>query len=239
MGPAVVAATRRRVVRNEAGMYTARSDFHHEWERQVRGMPKTLEALVQYAYGLVRKGANVTRQDGVRRRRIPEDLLRACSATLLILFLVPAGSLAQTPQEHTGHHKPHANMIGLFAGFTHEGRRDNAVALGLEYERRMLKRLGIGGVAEYTFGDHGFWVFAVPVVPHIGDWKIFAGPGVEDAEHSEFLVRIGGDYAFRLGNWEVSPKVNLDFVGGDIVPVLGVFFGQGFQLIDDQAADGH
>jgi hypothetical protein len=52
---------------------------------------------------------------------------------------------------------------------------------------------------------------------------------VEDGEHgSESLVRLGGEYAFEFGAWEISPQLNVDFVDGDQVAVLGVSFGKGF-----------
>ncbi len=56
-----------------------------------------------------------------------------------------------------------------------------------------------------------------------------AAPGIEDGEHgTEKLVRIGAEYGFEVKGWEISPQVDLDFVDGDQVFVLGVTFGRGF-----------
>ena len=130
--------------------------------------------------------------------------------------------------DHETTHEFHPNLLALFVGVADEGR-DEALALGIEYERRLNKSFGIGVLAEYTSGDLDFWVFAVPFAYHTGRWKFYVAPGIEDGEHgSETLVRIGGEYGFEVGAWEIAPQLDVDFVDGDSVLVLGVTFGKGF-----------
>lgn len=45
---------------------------------------------------------------------------------------------------------------------------------------------------------------------------------------SESLLRLGGEYAYEVGEWEISPQLDWDFVDGEQVWVLGVVFGKGF-----------
>jgi hypothetical protein len=121
------------------------------------------------------------------------------------------------------------NMLNVLVGVTEEGRRDNGVTLGLEYERRLSKSLGVGAVAEHVFGDIGVSVYAVPLFFHTGRWKFLVAPGIETGDFgTEFLVRIGGDYAFHVGDWEIAPGLDVDFVDGDQVLVLGLAIGKGF-----------
>jgi len=130
---------------------------------------------------------------------------------------------------HEAAHGFHPNFLGAFVGVTSESRREKGIPLGIEYERRLNKYIGIGLVAEYTFGDLDFWVYAVPFAYHTGRWKLYVAPGIEDGDHgSEPLIRIGAGYAYEVGEWEISPQLDLDFVDGEEVLVPGVVFGKGF-----------
>jgi len=154
-------------------------------------------------------------------------------ALLLIVVGAPS-AFAQTsehesPSDHEATHDFHPNLLALFVGVTSEERNDSGLTLGIEYERRVNESFGVGLLAEYSFGDLDFWVYAVPFAYHTGRWKFYIAPGVEDGDHGrESLVRIGGEYAYKVGAWEISPQLDVDFVGGEQVAVLGVTFGKGF-----------
>ncbi len=131
---------------------------------------------------------------------------------------------------HESIHETHKNVVSFFAGVTHAGRRKNGAALGVAYERLLNESFGIGVTAEHTFGEADFTVFAVPFAYRIDRWKFYVAPGIEDSvEHgTESLVRLGAEYAFEAGSWELSPQLAVDFVDGDEVLILGVVFGKGF-----------
>jgi hypothetical protein len=148
-----------------------------------------------------------------------------------------AATGAEAATSHGAEHGEHAegrhhlkNAFGVFVGFTHEGRRENDPALGLEYVRRINESFSIGGTVEYTFSDHDFLVAVIPFAYYLGDWKFIAAPGVEDSDHgTEALFRLGAGYLFELpDHWEINPQVNVDFVDGDDVWVFGVSFGRSF-----------
>lgn len=130
--------------------------------------------------------------------------------------------------EHEG--QAHKNAVGVFIGLTHEGRRENDFALGLEYVRRLNESFSIGGTLEYTFGDSDFLVAVVPASYYYKQWKLSIAPGVEDSnEGTEALLRFGLGYIFELERgWEVNPQVNVDLVDDEEVWVLGVAFGRAF-----------
>ena len=150
-----------------------------------------------------------------------------------LLLLASSSVNAQHEGEHdahTGEHEFHSNVIAAFVGVTSDDHREKAFTLGLEYERRISSSFGVGAVVERATGDLDFWVYAVPFAFHSGPWKLYAAPGIEDSDHhgSEFLFRVGLEYAFEVGSYEVSPQVDVDFVDGEEVYVLGVTIGRGF-----------
>ncbi|MGI9342954.1 MAG: hypothetical protein ACR2QV_08885 [Gammaproteobacteria bacterium] len=149
------------------------------------------------------------------------------AALLLSVLVLPLAAHAES--EH-GDHEYHPNLFAVFAGVTSEDRRENGLTLGIEYERRLNKSFGIGALAERTFGDIDAWVFVVPFAYHRGPWKFMAGLGLEDADgHSnEALVRIGIEYGFEVGKWDIGPQLDVDFVDSEEVFIVGVTFGRGF-----------
>jgi hypothetical protein len=156
------------------------------------------------------------------RKRIASYALFLCS-----LFWSVAGQA--TGDESSEQGQDSKNEIAVFLGITHEGRRDNAGALGLEYERRINKTLGIGALAEFTAGDSDFWVYAIPLSLHFDRWKLVVAPGLENCDgHTEWLVRLGAGYEFEAGGTKITPGLNVDFVDGDAVVIIGIAFGIGF-----------
>jgi hypothetical protein len=153
-------------------------------------------------------------------------------AGLALIGAAPA--YAQTAEHessssHETSHGLHKNVMSFFAGVTHAGRRENGAALGVAYERIINESFGVGVFAEHTFGGGDFWVYAVPFSYRTGHWKMFVAPGIEDGAHgTESLVRLGAEYAFEVGSWEISPEFAVDFVDGEEVLILGVVFGKGF-----------
>ncbi len=159
---------------------------------------------------------------------------RSVVVALLALMLGAMNANAESPvsgssQGHGGAHY-HKNLVGVFTGITHAGRRKNGAALGFEYERRLSEKFGIGVVAEHTFGDADVWIAAIPFAFHAGHWKLYAAPGIEDGHHgTEGLLRLGAEYAFELsGGWEIAPQINVDWVDKEDVWVFGVVFAKGY-----------
>ena len=123
----------------------------------------------------------------------------------------------------------HKNHMSLFLGSTQEGSEES-FTIGLDYEYRIRKHLGIGAFADYAGGDIRSTAFGVPLGVHpTVDWILFAGPGLDHHEgENDFLVRIGTMYHFEVGKWTIAPALNLDIVDGDELWVYGVNIGRGF-----------
>jgi hypothetical protein len=142
-----------------------------------------------------------------------------------------------------GHHETHPNTIGVFVGVTaggeeeDGGREDATGTIGIEYERRLSRLLGIGVVAEFAGGERREHVGVVPLTFRPGRRaKFLVGAGWERAAGSSFfggetepLARLGFMYAFDVvpGN-HVSPGLNVDFLDGNTLVVVGATIGWGF-----------
>jgi len=143
-------------------------------------------------------------------------------------LLCLSGMASAQSDVHAADHAHHKNEIAGFVGLTHEGR-DDGFSLGIEYERRLNATLGLGVLAEHTWGDFDFWVVAVPLAVHVDRWKFAIAPGVEISdEHEHELARLAVGYEFELGEAKAIPSLSVDFVDGEEVYVLGVSFGFGF-----------
>jgi hypothetical protein len=123
---------------------------------------------------------------------------------------------------------PH--IFGAFIGVTGEDRRDNGLTLAATYQLRFVKSFGVGIEAERVVGDLDFWVATLPFTYHLGQWEFFAAPGLEipDDGDNEPLVRIGAEYGFETGDWEISPLLSFDFVDSDQEVIAGVHFTRAF-----------
>ncbi|MEE4185560.1 MAG: hypothetical protein V2J12_07330 [Gammaproteobacteria bacterium] len=156
--------------------------------------------------------------------------LRTASGVLLALTSGTFGSAAVAETHtHEGHAPHEPNTIALFVGRASEQRREAGLALGIEYERRLLPSFGIGALAEHTFGKIDTTVYAVPLAYHNGPWKAYLAPGFESGNAgNDRLVRVGIEYGFERGEYEIAPQVDLDFVDGQRVLVIGITFGKGF-----------
>jgi len=156
------------------------------------------------------------------------------AGTFLIIAIAALLPITVSAEEHTTEHAYHEHVLGVFVGAAHEdfGRRENGFVLGVEYEYRLGPRFGIGAIVEHTYGNLDTWVYALPLAYHSGPWKLYAAPGIEEAEGgSERILRLGAEYGFHAGGWEISPQVDVDFIGreGEVF-VLGLTFARGFEF---------
>jgi hypothetical protein len=153
---------------------------------------------------------------------------RIALVLLVASAALPADDTHQDEPHHKGPH--HVGSWGVFVGSATEGVREGDLTLGLEYSHYLAGKWAVAAVAEYSFTNDGTWVFVVPAVYNMGDWRLFAGPGIErHAGETEFLARTGVGYAFELENdWEIEPQFNIDWVDGDGVVVWGLYIARTF-----------
>jgi len=124
------------------------------------------------------------------------------------------------------------NDLGLFLGVT-DSDGENGFSVGLDYERRLSRGFGIGGVIEYTGNDYRDGIVAASFNWHAWkELKLLAAPGVEvnRADGSDaFLFRIGAEYGFAIGKgFEIAPALNFDFTSDETSVVYGLSFARKF-----------
>ena len=131
------------------------------------------------------------------------------------------------------HHEAGPHHFSVLAGIT-DNEEHTAFTLGIDYEYRLGRLLGIGAVLEQAFGDID--ATTVLAVADLHVWRGLAvqtGPGVEFIDHAgetdeEFVYRIGVLYEFEQGAVTISPQLHLDLTSEGESVVLGVAFGFGF-----------
>lgn len=155
--------------------------------------------------------------------------------------MMAAGASAQTEHRdrHGAHdeeggityhpHSPHHVSI-LLAGTRVRAEDHTGFTIGGDYEYRVNRRLGVGGVVEHAFGEVD--ATTVLAVADIHLWRGLAaqiGPGVEFLDdRAEAVGRIGALYEIDLGDrFTISPQLHYDITAEDSI-VFGMAFGRSF-----------
>jgi hypothetical protein len=187
------------------------------------------------------------------RNRLVADRPRAALVAGALLLSVQAR--AQEPPAAAGHPPSHSSEAGeevehlnelalVLAGtYEHESEK-SYFTFGVEYERRIGRRFGIGVAGEYVTDVDAFILVGTFEFRPVPALKLFAGPGFESKpeEHHEpvspepdrktdFLLRMGAGYSVELGgHYSLTPFVAFDLLAGEggRAWVYGVSFGRGF-----------
>jgi hypothetical protein len=142
-------------------------------------------------------------------------------AAVLVLLSTTGGLWAQeSGNRHT---------LAVFLGDTYDDG-DHGFTLGLDYEYRLSRWLGLGGMVDFVGSGDREYVVGIPVFLHATKRLTFElAAGLERSDgSSNALVRLGAMYGIPLGPVELVPTVALDFVDGDTVYVFGAAFAWDF-----------
>jgi len=161
-----------------------------------------------------------------------------------ILIFVGGRNAAMAEEQHAGEEAHHRHHMALFLGGVHavpeteeeeghegEAAKTTAFAIGLDYEYRISRLLGVGFLGEYAGPRLETTVLAVPLSVHATRALVFAAaPGAEFHKgDSRFLVRLEALYEIELGGgFTLAPTVAVDFVGGEEAFIFGLKTGRGF-----------
>lgn len=151
---------------------------------------------------------------------------RAHAALLLAaLFAAPAAAQEAAPEG-----KPH--HLSVVIGGTHIPHEDEtAFTLGVDYEYRLSKAVGLGFVAEHAFGEIDSTTLLAVADFHLTEGlAIQTGPGVEFVDDETFFVaRLGILYEFEIGEaFTLAPQVHYDLSSGEDAIVFGIAIGRLF-----------
>ena len=166
----------------------------------------------------------------LKRRLFNLNSWKVLIAFTVLMSIVPlSAASAEESGEKPDQEETSRNRMELFLGNTHDEGED-AFSVGVTYEYRFRKLIGLGALWEYADGDFDKWIAGVPFFLHpYKGLRFEVAPGVEHAESdNEFLVRLGVGYEFEIGRWSITPEFNMDFVDGEESIVYGISFGYGF-----------
>ena len=177
----------------------------------------------------------------------------ALGMAIVFATTLPAVSVAQEHHSETdaAEGEFHKNRLSLFTGGTTEstdGETSTSFSIGLEYERRLSRLVGLAGGGELALGgEERDALVGLYFLLHATEGLVLAaGPGIEFAKerHSEGEVeaqeesgtethaglRIGLLYEFEVGHrYSIAPSVYTDFIEGkEPTLVWGLAFGVGF-----------
>ena len=150
-------------------------------------------------------------------------------ALLLALLMWPMLATAQIDvefEEETPHH------LSIIAGGTYINAVDDTFfTLGVDYEYRISPLIGVGAVAEQTFGEVDATTLLAVTDIHV--WKGLAfqiGPGVEFVDSETFAIgRLGALYEIEFAEgYTVSPQLHFDLSSGEDAIVFGLAIGRAF-----------
>ena len=150
--------------------------------------------------------------------------------TLLMSTVAFGAAAAEKEGEKPDQEEASRHRVELFLGDTHDEGED-AFSVGLAYEYRLNKLIGLGLFWEVETEDFDQWSVGVPLFLHpYRGLRFQVAPGIEHKEgDKEFLVRLGVAYEFEMGgSWSLTPEFNVDFVDGEEAAVFGVSLGYGF-----------
>lgn len=156
------------------------------------------------------------------------------AALAALLLPVAASAWAQEPASPQAAEadEPGPHHLSVILAGTHVPEAEEmGFTIGLDYEYRISRTLGLGLVVEHAFGEIGATTLLGVADIHLFRGLIVqTGPGVEFIESESFFVyRLGVVYEFELGdNFTLSPQVHYDFSGAENAIVFGVAFGRAF-----------
>jgi len=178
----------------------------------------------------------------------------ALGMAIVFATTLPAVSVAQEHHLETdaAEGEFHKNHLSLFTGGTTEstdGETTTSFSIGLDYERRLSRLVGLAGGGELAFGgEERDALVGLYFLLHATEGLVLAaGPGIEFAKErhdggevetqqeesgteTKAGLRIGLLYEFEVGQrYSIAPSVYTDFFEGkEPTLVWGLAFGVGF-----------
>ena len=114
---------------------------------------------------------------------------------------------------------------------------------GLEYERKLNRKFGVGALGEVTFMDDISYKLGLPISYHFNrNVRLMASPMMEFQEamgvdklgiekksmNAEFGARVALSYFVKVHGLIIAPTLRGDYLNGDITPGFGVNLGTRF-----------
>lgn len=142
---------------------------------------------------------------------------------ILVIIIIPLISFGQ---EEGGERK---NSLSVFIGGTTNSEA-SAFTIGLDYQYRIMKLIGVGAVIDYAAGDIGSTLVAPAAYLHLRRFEIVLAPGGEFSDgETSFVFRAGLGYEIEISRFKIVPSAIMDTERNrELSFVYGVAFGYSF-----------
>jgi hypothetical protein len=143
---------------------------------------------------------------------------------LLILLMISSPIIkaqeAEKPKEES------KSEISVFIGGS-TNKDATAFALGLDYQYRIKKIIGVGALIDVAFEDIGSIMIGPAAFIHVSNFEFTIAPCAEFSDDDIVgVLRLGVAYEFELSKFSISPSVNFDTErAGEETLVYGLSFG--------------
>jgi hypothetical protein len=144
------------------------------------------------------------------------------------------GHEASEGHDEERHHKNHvAFFVGSTEAEEHHGvKEDRDFTMGLDYERRLTRIVGVGGVVDWVVEGNREYLIGVPVYLHVGRHAKFelaaAVQHLSETGENGFVFRTGFHWDFPVGSLSIVPAVFYDFTEEQDFFIFGIGIGKGF-----------
>lgn len=148
---------------------------------------------------------------------------------LTFLFLLLTASYLQAQGIKKAKHLEDHYHLSVFAGFSTDLKGNTGHKLGIEYEYRVNKRVGVGGTFDFTGNDFEIFSFSVGADFYLFKFPLILGAGFglkSVGSKWKPFIRTLATYDFHIGQFSLGPMLMYDiyFENKDIISP-GITFG--------------
>ena len=148
-----------------------------------------------------------------------------------ILFLTALLCLpfAVFSQDENSEEEETKNDIVVFLGGT-SNNESSAFTLGVGYQYKITRLIGVGGFLDHAFGDINSTIIAPALYLNVKAFTFLVGPGIEISDDDVIAVlRLGVEYELEISGFLLKPGVFFDTERDESASVVyGLSFGYAF-----------
>jgi len=157
-----------------------------------------------------------------------ELMFRYLSKKILFFTVLLCIPLTALSQEEKGEEEENKNDIVVFMGGT-SSHESTAFTLGIGYQYKITRLIGVGGFLDHAFGDINSTIVAPALYLSVKNFTFLVGPGIEISDDDVIgVLRLGVEYQLEFSGFLLKPGLFFDTERDeDPSVVYGLSFGYG------------
>ena len=134
-------------------------------------------------------------------------IIKKIAYLLFVFSLVPFLSYSQEESKK----EESKNSLALFIGGT-SNESTSAFTVGLDYQYRINKLIGVGALIDYATADINSLLVAPALYLHVSNFEFTIAPALEISKDEDpvGVFRLGAAYEFEFKKFSLSPAVFWD-----------------------------